>query len=233
MANRRKEEPKNNEAEKGRIKFRYTDSERTLDFTMENVAGDSVTEGLRSIANALAGRVITDGRRQGMAKPKPLLAPSAIDEEHIGTLEEEVPEDEEVQSADENEESSDGSPKPKRSTKIKAPKLLSDLNLTDANLPLADFVKQKNPADMMDKYSVIAVWLKEQFQITEVSIDHIFTAFKHLGIESQLPTNVVKPLKNLTHSRKWFEKGNATGTYSLNWLGESEVGKMGAGATKS
>ncbi len=58
MAIRRKEETQTNGTGKGKIKFRYTDSERTLDFSMENVTADSVTEGLRSLANALAGRTI-------------------------------------------------------------------------------------------------------------------------------------------------------------------------------
>ncbi len=43
---------------KGSIRFRYMDSERVCDFSVDNVTGESVTDGLRSIANALAGRNI-------------------------------------------------------------------------------------------------------------------------------------------------------------------------------
>ena len=117
--------------------------------------------------------------------------------------------------------------------KPKAPKLLTTPNLTEAQVSLTDFLKQKNVTEMMDKYSVVAVWYKEQFQIVDINIDRIFTAFKVLGQESQLPTDIEKPLKNLTYVKKWFEKAKAPNTYNIIWLGESEVGKMGAGAVKA
>jgi hypothetical protein len=59
MATRRgKEEPTANGHGKPKIKFRYLDSERLVDFSVENFTGESVTEGLHSIANALAGRTL-------------------------------------------------------------------------------------------------------------------------------------------------------------------------------
>jgi hypothetical protein len=121
----------------------------------------------------------------------------------------------------------------KRPRKLPRPVFLKDLNLTQAKVPLSEFMKQKNLTDMMDKYAVVAVWLKEQFGIAEISIDHIFTAFMHLGWESQFPTEVGKPLSNLTYNRHWFEKGEAKNSFAIVWLGESEVGKMGStGETK-
>jgi hypothetical protein len=56
MATRRKEQEATNGSGKGKIKFCYMDSERVVDFRVENMSGDSVTDGLHSIANALAGR---------------------------------------------------------------------------------------------------------------------------------------------------------------------------------
>jgi hypothetical protein len=230
MAIRRKEETESNG--KGKIKFRYTDSERTVDFTVENIAGTSVTEGLRSLANVLAGRTIVgEGRRPPKAKSELGAAPVIEHEEQVEALEQDPPVEEEVETAEEETEAEDGTPKPRRVAKPKAPKLLSGLKLTDAKVSLEAFMKEKNPKAMWDKYSVVAVWLKQEFQITEISIDHIFTAFKHLGWDSQLPTNIATPLKNLTHNRKWFDVGKEKGTYAINWIGESEVGKMG-GATK-
>jgi hypothetical protein len=220
--------PKNKQDEpasgKGRIKFRYTDPDRTMEFTMENVAGDSVKEGLRSIANALAGRTLVEPRQLKNGNG----AAGAVDHKDEETLEAEVTpaEEEEEIIAEEDEEATPA--KPKRTPKPKAPKLLSAPVLTGAKISLEEFMKKKNPDDMMDKYAVVAVWYKEEFQIAEISIDHIFTAFKHLGTESQLPTDIAKPLQNLTYNRKWFETGKDKGTYAINWLGESEVGKMGA-----
>lgn len=226
MAKNRKDEPNVDGHGKGKIKFRYMDSERTLDFSVENMPGHSVTEGLRSIANALAGRTIAPPAGK---TPKAALdaAPEVEVEEEVQTPEEESVEGEVLEAEPESEESN-GSAKPKRTRKPKAPKLMPTPVLTTATLPLADFMKQKNATEMQEKYAVVAVWYKEQFQITDINIDRIYTAFKHLGQESQLPTDVEKPLKNLTYVKKWFDKAKAPNTYTLNWLGESEVGKMGA-----
>ncbi len=233
MATRRKDEAETNPTGKGKIKFRYTDSERTLDFTMENVAGDSVTEGLRSLANALAGRtVVGEGRRLPKSKPELGAAPAGGNgnQEVEAPAQELAEEVEELEPAGEDTEPGDESPKPRRVPK--APKLLSNLKLTDAKVPLETFMNEKKPEAMWDKYAVAAVWYKEQFNITEISIDHIFTAFKHLGWESQLPTDISTPLRNLVYRRKWFGPGKEKGTFAINWLGESEVGKMGTGAVK-
>lgn len=231
MVARRKEEQNANGHGKGKIKFRYMDSERVVDFSVENMAGDSVTEGLHSIATALAGRSLPPVARRN---PKGALgAAPAEAEAEVETLEHESPEEELVDAGEEETEEEPGTPKPKRVVKVKAPKLLSTPKLTDAQVPLADFMKAKNPSAMMDKYAVVAVWLKDQFQVTELTIDHIFSAFKYLGIESQLPTDVSKPLKNLTYVRKWFDKGETENAFVINWVGESEVGKMGSGAAKA
>ena len=59
----------------------------------------------------------------------------------------------------------------KKTPKVpKAPKLLSTPKLTAATLSLEDFMKQKNPTEIMDKYAVVGVWYKEQFQISELAI---------------------------------------------------------------
>jgi len=228
MANRRKEEPTTDGHGKGKIKFRYMDSERTLDFSVENMPGQSVTEGLRSIANALAGRTIAPAPGRNLKAP---LSPPELEapDEEIETPEEDDPETEVLEVEPEATEENATARTKRAPRPPKAPKLLSAPNLTEAKVPLADFIKQKNPADMMDKYAVVAVWYKEQFQITDINIDRIFSAFSLLSQASQLPTDVEKPLKNMTYSKtkKWFDKAAGAGNYSINWVGESEVGKMG------
>ena len=233
MAARRKDEPQSNGNGKGKIKFRYMDSERVVDFSVENMAGDSVTDGLHSIANALAGRTLPRGGAP--TPPKRTLAGTTVDvEPEIETPEqEEKLEQEEVETAGDEEEAGDAPAKPKKVPKPKAPKLLATPVLSEAKVPLADFMAQKGPTEMMDKYAVVAVWYKEQFQITEMNIDRIFTAFKHLGQESQLPTEIIKPLSNLAYNRKWFDKNKTPGNFTINWVGEDNVGKMKPGATKA
>ncbi len=161
VTRRGKEDSNTNGNSKGKIKFRYMDSERVVDFSVENMTGDSVTDGLHSIANALAGRTLP---RKGALDPKRTLpgggAPPVDVEEEVETPEEEAPEQEVLEP--EEEESGEETPaKPKRERKFKRPELLGTPNLTEAKVSLADFLKQKNVTEMMDKYCVIAVWYKE------------------------------------------------------------------------
>jgi hypothetical protein len=235
VTRRGKEEFSGNGNNKGRIKFRYMDSERVVDFSVENMAGESVTEGLHSIANALAGRTLP---RKGAPDPRGRQLPGGTTSDVVGEVETSEPEEQEEEAlGQEGEYSAEGqTPEPKKAPKVpKAPKLLNTPKLTEAKVSLEDFMKQKAAIDMMDKYAVVAVWYKAQFQITEINIDRIFSAFTLLGQVSQLPTNLEKPLMNMTYSKtkKWFDKAEGAGNYSINWVGESEVGKMGTGAAKA
>lgn len=217
---------------KGTFRFRYMDSNRQFEVSADNVDGENLLEGFRHVANAISGRTI--------AAPAPKLlktsvgggAPTRVseDEEEVmrtGTLQfPDAPIDEREEEEEETE-AAESTPKPKR--KPKAPKVLTDINLTTAKVSLADFMQQKgNPTEMMDKYSVVAVWYKQEFTITDMTIDRIFTAFNHLGWESQLPTDVEKPLKNLTYQKQWFQKAEGPGAYEIIWTGEDAVNKMGA-----
>jgi hypothetical protein len=212
------------------------DSERACDFTVDNVNSEGVTEGLRHIANALAGRNIA-------AAPAAPRLPRTIggttevldEKDEKETLETDVlPFPEETPAEPEQEETETAeAAAAKAKRKVKRPNVLDDPKLTAAKVPLAEFMKERgNPAEMLDKYSVVAVWYKQEFSITEMTIDRIYTAFKHAGWDSQLPTDVEKPLKNLTYQRKWFVKTKNPGAYEINWVGEDAVNKMGA-ATKS
>ena len=229
----RKEESQANGSGKGRIKFRYMDSERACDFVVDNVTSEGVTEGLRHIANALAGRNIT-------AAPAPRLpkkisgSTEVLDEkDEKETLDTDVlpfPEEAPAEPEQEDPETTEAAAA-KAKRKVKRPSVLDDPKLTGAKVPLVDFMREKgNPAEMLDKYSVVAVWYKQEFNITEMTIDRIYTAFKHAGWDSQLPTDVEKPLKNLTYQRKWFVKTKNPGAYEINWVGEDAVNKMGAAA---
>ena len=232
MAKNRKDDINVDGHSKGKIKFRYMDSERTLDFSVENMPGHSVTEGLKSIANALAGRTIAPSAGK-TSKGALAAAPEVEVEEEVQSPEEETVEGEVVETEPGAEEDVQP-PKPKKTPKApKAPKLLKEPNLTEAKVSLEEFMTQKttDKADMMDKYAVVAVWYKEQFEIAVMNIDRIFSAFTLLGQASQLPTDVEKPLQNMTYTsktKKWFDKADGAGNYSINWVGESAVGKMGA-----
>jgi len=184
------------------------------------------------IANALAGRNIAVAPTPRLPKKVGAGATEVLDDkDEEETLDQPLPfppaESVDEREEEEETETTEATPKPKR--KPKAPKVLTDIVLTTAKVSLADFMAQKgNPAEMMDKYSVVAVWYKNEFKITEMLIDRIWTAFKHLGWESQLPTDVEKPLKNLTYTKQWFQKAKGPGAYEIIWTGEDAVNKMGA-----
>ena len=80
----------------------------------------------------------------------------------------------------------------------------------------------------MEKYAVIAAWFKEHLNIEEMSIDHVFTAYKSLGWQAQLPADPAQTFRNLKSNKHWFESGSQRGNYKINWNGLNAVHKMGA-----
>jgi hypothetical protein len=226
MAPRRKDEGKQGSNNGGRVKFRYVDTERYLDIDMEG-ANDAVADGLKQLASALSsGKALPAiGRKPPTLPPPPnggSPAEQPEEEEVIGP--ELDSEDSEV--ADEPEEIAEG--KPKKKYAPKAPKFLSEIDLSTATVPLEEFVKQKNPKDTFDKYAVIALWFKEQMKIEEVTVDHIYTAYCALDWKSQMPEHPTQTLHDLKNKKHWFDKGSAPRTFKLNWSGESAVNKMAA-----
>src|SRR6185437_8731878 len=109
----------------------------------------------------------------------------------------------------------------------KAPKFLSDLDLTKASVQLSSFVDEKNPDGDMERYAVIAHWFKDNLGTVEITIDHIFTAYKVLGWQAQLPQDPGQTFRNLKSNKNWFDSGSSRGKYKINWNGETAVNKMG------
>jgi hypothetical protein len=204
----------------GRVKFKY------MEIEMEG-ENQTLADGLKALASAISrGNVAlpTGGRPAPTLKGAPTTSVEELEEGEIGPEEQDFPEEEAEQTS-----STNGNGKPKKKYVPKAPKFLSELDLTKADIKLADFLAEKNPSEMFDKYTVVAVWFKQHYNTDEISQDHIFTAFKHLGWQSQLPEDVGSPLRALKSQRNWFDKGSGKGLYKINWSGESAVLKMGAG----
>jgi len=222
--------PKNKKDEppsgKPRIKFRYTDPDRTMEFTIENMAGEGVKEALHTLGTAIAGRTLGEPKRLKNGSGAPAEVITSDQEE---TVEEEVvPAEQGADDSDDEPTDNDGAEKRPRSAP-RAPKFLSDLNLTTAKVQLSDFIKEKNPDNAVDKYAVIAVWYKQHFNTEEVSIDHIFTAYEKLGWRAQMPgPDPGQPLRDLKSKKNWLVSGSKRGFYKVNWNGEDAVNKMGA-----
>lgn len=229
MAKGKRDEQRTNGIGKGHIKFRYVDGDKYLDLDMEGVANEAVAEGLKSIANALAGKGAAGPAR---TLPRSTAAPAApvldSEEEPVSPDEVETEEDTVEEPVSEETSGEGQEPRPRRRSAPKAPTFLSDLDLTKSSVQLADFVQQKNPGGDMERFAVIAFWFKEHMNLDEVTTDHIFTAYKTLGWQSQMPDDPGQTFRNLKSNKNWFDSGSKRGAYKINWNGINSVNKMGA-----
>lgn len=212
-----------------RVKFRYADTDRYFDLDVDGIKNEAgVVDGLKSIANALAGRTLAT------TAPKPALVaksnPGGV------VVLSATPTEAEVQNADERGAENDivetdttngnGVPKLRKKYAPKAPTFLSALDLSKATFALQDFVATKNTTEMMDKYTVVATWFKEQMGLEEITADHIFTVFRVMSW--QIPDDPVQPLRDLKSKKQFFDKGESVGGYKITFLGTNYVSKMGS-----
>ena len=68
-----------------------------------------------------------------------------------------------------------------------------DIRFDDVDPKFAEFVAQKDPKNDMQKYLCAAFWLKTYKRTNEVSVDHIYTAYKVMGWA--LPQVPVQPMR--------------------------------------
>jgi hypothetical protein len=208
----------------GRVKFRYADAERYVDLDMEN-ANAAVADGIKSLASALSGRTVMAPIR-ALTTPKVAVAPPVDEQEEI-QFPPQGQDEHEVEEADSEPPPSGNGAGQKRVYNFKAPKFMDDLDLTKATKPLADYVAEKSPTEMLDKYLVVVVWFKLYLKIDGVKIGHVFTAFSNLGWKSQMPESHSQPLRDLKAKRHFLTFDKEVG-YKVNWQGEQHVEKMGA-----
>lgn len=224
ISTRKKDEGKTGNGHAARVKLRW------MELDVEGGTSDLI-EGLKSFATALTPTAPVATRVRTLTAANPATSTAT------GVLETPITEDPnpvEVPAAETAEDlppdTASGSEldRPKRRPAPRAPKFLSELDLTKASVQLADFVQEKNPDGDMDKYAVIAAWFKEHFNTEEVTVDHIFTAYKALGWQAQLPADPTQTFRNLKSNKNWFDSGSNRGAYKINWNGQSAVNKMGA-----
>jgi hypothetical protein len=224
LINRKKDEDTSVNRSGGRVKLRW------MELDVEGGNADLV-EGFKSLANALAGSA------SATAPPRALVPGAAVSSTSTAVLENPNVEDpgptpvtttETVEDLPPETISDDRPGPPRRRAAPRAPRFLSDLDLTKAGVQLSDFVREKNPEGDMDRFAVIAVWFKQQLGVEEVTIDHMFSAYQALGWQAQLPDDPSQTFRNLKNNRNWFDSGSKRGAYKINWNGENAVNKMGA-----
>ena len=198
-----------NQREKGKVKFRF------IEFELEG-SDSTLEESLRNIATAIAKgsyspRLAAVGH--GQALPAQAEGPS----DGAATVE-----SDDAAEYDSAVEDAPGEDRPRGPRNYRNPKVLDDLDLTSASIPLKEFCDGKKPDTELKKYLVIAAWLKEHLKVEEVTIDHIYTCYRALGWFP--PRDVAQPLRDMKSKQGWFSKGKGKGAYAINHIGLGEVG---------
>ncbi|QSL86216.1 hypothetical protein [Pseudomonas atacamensis] len=119
--------------------------------------------------------------------------------------------------------------KPRKPSKPASPNVVA-VRFDDVSPTFVEFVADRDPKNDKHKYLCAAFWLKFYKEVQEVSIDHIYTAYRSQNWA--LPTSPVQPMRELAARRDGrFSKGVERGHYSINHIGEGYVTtKMGSGA---
>jgi hypothetical protein len=174
---------------------------------------ETLQEGFRTINNAIDKLANPVVRVIGPAQPKASLAPSKNGDVPAA----EVVDAEVVEDDTETEEAAAEPAKPKKGTAApKQPKVL-DLDLKTGSKPLREYLEEKNPTTDNRRYLLIAAWMKANLSLDEINIDHIYTAYRHMGWQSQ--RDVGAPLRSMKAQNGWFGKGKEKGAYAINHIG--------------
>lgn len=129
--------------------------------------------------------------------------------------------------AEEDLGSSRSEPRLARKSSPRSPRVLDDLKVQDAKVPLKEYINERNPGGHNERYLAIAMWLKENFNLSEISMDHVHTCYRHLG--SNTPKDASAPFRSMTNQNGWFTKATGKGPYAINHVGEGVVMNMGKG----
>jgi hypothetical protein len=80
--------------------------------------------------------------------------------------------------------------KSRKKNNNKQPQLIKNLDLSGGsiNKSLRDFVAEKKPTTNIERTTVFVYYLQNTLQLTEITIDHIFSCYKDIGV--RLPQNI-------------------------------------------
>ncbi len=135
-------------------------------------------------------------------------------------------ENEEIE-AEELGPGSNGTKKTGAARQYRTPKVLN-IELSDGEVPLKRFLEDKNPDGDIKRYLAIAFWLKKYRNIPEISADHTYTCYRHMGTGWPFPSDPTAAFRTMKRKNYgWMTSGAGKGTYSINHIGENEVNKMG------
>ena len=99
-----------------------------------------------------------------------------------------------------------------------------ELDLKSGSISFEDFAIEKAPKSDAEKYLLIAYWLKENLEITQIGIGHIYTCFRAMKWKVQV--DIGQPLR--TAKKVGTFRSVSHGEYEITHIGIGEVEKMGS-----
>lgn len=114
-----------------------------------------------------------------------------------------------------------------KSKKTPTKKTIPSYNLINLNLSNSDkenlknFWNSKSHKKNIDKAVLIAYWLKENKNISEITPDHLFSILKFLS--ESVAFDLSGALRNAKHFNHYFSSGTDPKTYTITHLGEEQV----------
>jgi hypothetical protein len=104
--------------------------------------------------------------------------------------------------------------------KLRTPVLISELEFTSGPKTFQAYIEEQAPKDHSKRYLAIAYWLRQFRSIAEISIDHVYTCYRALGLG--VPDDVGGVLRGLKR-QAWMETGSAKGFFKLTHIGENQL----------
>ncbi len=107
-----------------------------------------------------------------------------------------------------------------RKPSVEQPKMLPDLVAKDKISSLKDFYASKNPESHIETYAVLTYWLKENADLSEASIDEMWTLYRVLG--QKPPKVLIQTFRDGKSKKSYFELSKS-GKYYITSIGETFV----------
>lgn len=112
--------------------------------------------------------------------------------------------------------------KTRKKSNVKPLQLIKDLNLRGGNgtKGLNAFVTEKNPLSNIDRSTVFVYYLENLLKVSEVTIDHVYTCYKELGL--RVPGNLQQNLTDIASSKNGY-LNRKDGKYTMTIKGSNFV----------
>ncbi len=202
--------------DKGKLRLRFMEVE------IEG-SNETLLESIRQITAATGTKTVV--REVGRAaSARALPAPAVSDESGLPADGADVGPGDELD--DETATTASAAPKRVRRPRVsKAPALSTTLRLADEPNPLKEFcetTKITAKSSIIDKAVVVATWLRDHRQLTQMTAGDLFTCCKFMDWDPPLDTTA--PMRHLKREKQMTSSGR--GKFSLSLLGDKHFKEL-------